>query len=282
MLGAAMIDCAPPLTRTVRVSRMGAGPASRLASASRVVGRVHSAFRRAVNLLGADGQHPDAPGPGPLAAPFAVALDELPRWPELEPGTAMERSGNGLILGAIRLDGSAARVVDATIAAGLDPSVLAAALGESPLPRAAPSLGSAIALEGRGRLADGLGRGDARDFAGGALRLIGLGEGLTPAGDDFLVGVLAVARRFRPGFLVDHPDVGRALAAAARDRTTVIAGAFLTEALEGSFSEVVIALATASCAAAARTALADLLEMGATSGADTAAGMRLGLAALGH
>jgi hypothetical protein len=279
MLGAAMLDCAPPLTQTVRVSRIGAGPARRLASAPRVVGRVHSVFRRAVNLLGADGRLLTLQGPGPLAAPFAVALGELPRWPELEPGMAMERSGTGLVLGAVRLDCSAARLVDTTIAAGLDPSVLAAALGESPLPRAAPSLGSAIALEGRRRLADGLRSGDGCGFAAGALPLIGLGEGLTPAGDDFLVGVLAVARRFRPGFLVDHPDVGRALAA-ARDRTTVIAGAFLIEALEDSFSEAVIALATASCLSAARTALADLLEMGATSGADTAAGMRLGLDAL--
>jgi Protein of unknown function (DUF2877) len=276
---------ADPATRIVGVSRLGESAARRLAAGPRVIGRVHSVFERAVNLLGSDGRLLTLHGPGPLAAPFAVALDERLPWrelePGLEPGVPVHREGRGrLVLGALRLDCSAAQVVDTSIGTGSDPSALAAALAEAPRSPAAPSLASGIALEGRRRLADGLRCGDADRFVDGARRLIGLGEGLTPAGDDLLVGSLAVARRFRPDFLLDDPGIGQALANAAREGTTIVAREFLLEALEGRFSEIVIALLTAADVPRARAALDDLLGLGASSGADTAAGMRLALDAL--
>jgi hypothetical protein len=250
-----------------------------------VIGRVHSVFERAVNLLGADGRLLTLHGPGPLSAPFAVALDERLAWralePGLEPGVPVHRDGRGhLVLGALRLDCSAARVVDTLIGTGSDPRALAAALAEAPRRPAAPSLASAIALEGRRRLAEGLRRGDPDRFVDGARRLLGLGEGLTPAGDDLLVGSLAVARRFRPDFLLDNPGIGHALAHTAREGTTLVAREFLLEAIEGRFSEIVIAVLTAADVPRARVALDDLLQTGATSGADTATGMRLALEAL--
>ena len=94
------------------------------------------------------------------------------------------------------------------------------------------------------------------------------------------MGSLAVARRFRRGYLLDESGVGQALAEAAREGTTLVAREFLLEALEGRFSEIVIALMTAADLPCARAALDDLLDVGATSGADTAAGMRLALEAL--
>ena len=72
----------------------------------------------------------------------------------------------------------------------------------------------------------------------------------------------------------------QALANTAREGTTLVAREFLFEALEGRFSEIVIALLTAADVPRARAALGDLLELGATSGADTATGMRLALEAL--
>ena len=276
-----MIGHAASAARIVGVSRLGESAARRLAAGPRVIGRVHSVFERAANLRCADGRLLTLQGPGPLAAPFAVALDERFPWRELEPGVPVEREGRGrLVLGALRLDCSAARVVDTSIGTGSDPRVLAAALAEAPRRPAAAALASAIALEGRRRLAEGLRRGDADRFVDGARRLIGLGEGLTPAGDDLLVGSLAVARRFRPGFLLDDPGIGQALADTAREGTTLVAREFLLEALEGRFSEIVIALVTAADVPRARAALDDLLDVGATSGADTAAGMRLALEAL--
>ena len=276
-----MIGHAANAARIVGVSKLGDSAARRLAAGPRVIGRVHSVFERALNLLDADGRLLTLHGPGPLAAPFAVALDERLPWRELEPGVPVHREGRGrLVLGALRLEWSAARVVDTSMGTGSDPRALAAALAEAPRRPAALSLASAIALEGLRRLTEGLRRGDAERFVDGARRLIGLGEGLTPAGDDLLVGSLAVARRFRPDFLVDNPGIGRALADTALGGTTLVGREFLFEALEGRFSEIVIALLTAADVPRARAALDDLLELGATSGADTATGMRLAVEAL--
>src|SRR5262249_61918740 len=96
---------------------------------------------------------------------------------------------------------------------------------------------------------------------------------------DWLVGVLAVLRRLHREFGAS-PHASAALARAARERTTIVAREFLLHALDGAFSEPVVALATAPGATAARAALARLLDMGASSGADTATGMRDALAAL--
>jgi Protein of unknown function (DUF2877) len=280
-----MIGHAANAARIVGVSKLGDSAARRLAAGPHVIGRVHSVFERALNLLDAGGRLLTLHGPGPLAAPFAVALDERLPWrefdPGLGPGVPVHREGRGrLVLGALRLECSAARVVDTSMGTGSDPRALAAALAEAPRRPAALSLASAIALEGLRRLTEGLRRGDAERFVDGARRLIGLGEGLTPAGDDLLVGSLAVARRFRPDFLVDNPGIGRALADTAREGTTLVAREFLFEALEGRFSEIVIALLTAADVPRARAALDDLLVLGATSGADTATGMRLAVEAL--
>ena len=276
-----MIGHGASAARIVGVSRLGDSAALRLAAGPRMIGRVHSVFERAVNFLGSDGRLLTLHGPGPLAAPFAVALDERLPWREIEPGVPVHRDGRGdLVLGALRLDCSAARVFDTSIGTGSDPRALAAALAEAPRRPAAPSLASAIALEGRRRLAEGLRRGDADRFLDGARRLMGLGEGLTPAGDDLLVGSLAVARRFRPDFLLDNPGIGQALADITREGTTLVAREFLLEAIEGRFAEIVIALLTAADAPRARVALDDLFDLGATSGADTATGMRLALEAL--
>ena len=96
-----MIGHAASATRIVGVSRLGESAARRLAASPRVTGRVHSVFERAVNLLGADGRLLTLQGPGPLATPFAVALDERLPWRELEPGLPVEREGRGrLVLGS--------------------------------------------------------------------------------------------------------------------------------------------------------------------------------------
>jgi hypothetical protein len=110
-------------------------------------------------------------------------------------------------------------------------------------------------------------------------RLIGWGEGLTPAGDDFLVGLLAGLDA------LTHGDGGRsgfrdALAAhiaAGTHRTTPIAAHALRLAAAGAWSaRIDRAVAALCCNDDERDvdgALPDLLALGATSGADTASGI---------
>src|SRR5262245_646541 len=292
-----MIDA----SEIIRVSRIASGAARRLEAGPRLVGHVHSVFERAVNVLGGDGRLLTLHGPGLLAAPFAAALDRFSRHWALGAGMPVHRIGEVLVVGSLRLECRGAEIVDTSLRAGSrierilstvtpagpaelsdtggDPDALAVAL-RSTLPAGAPTLASLRAREAERRLAQGLRDQDAARFIGGALDLIGLGEGLTPAGDDLLVGVLAITWRFRPRFLIDNADIARAIAGAARDRTTLVAREFLRHAVDGSFSETVIALVRAPEASAAHRALALLIAMGATSGADTAAGMLLASTAL--
>ena len=114
------------------------------------------------------------------------------------------------------------------------------------------------------------------DCLAAARPLLGLGPGLTPAGDDCLVGWLSGAwaagadgRRLveavRPGLL-----------AAATHLTTRLSAAFLAAAVNGEAAEPLHGFVLAPTEAR----LAGLLELGATSGADLLAGYLLARAAL--
>lgn len=117
--------------------------------------------------------------------------------------------------------------------------------------------------DGTRMLARGLERVDLAALAEGSRALAGLGPGLTPAGDDFLCGVL-IAARARAALC----DV---IACAARDRTTMLSHAFIEAAAEGHGSEAWRALLVAGDTALPRC-VAQVAAPGASSGADTLAG----------
>ena len=142
-----------------------------------------------------------------------------------------------------------------------------------------PPVGASIATPARA-LERALASRDGGAVVAAARALIGLGEGLTPAGDDCLVGALAVLHRLAPGWLSEDSRITEALAAAARTRTTDIARDFLLEALAGRFAESVLAVVTAGSVLSAKLAAERLARVGATSGADTLGGIRLACRAL--
>jgi len=113
--------------------------------------------------------------------------------------------------------------------------------------------------------------GDLEQLGVGAVGLAGLGGGLTPAGDDFLVGAMV-------GAWLGHPAPGhlcRVLVEAAAPRTTTLSAAFLGVAARGECSAPWHALLTALSTGREsdiETALQEVLAHGATSGADTLAG----------
>ncbi|HKC08838.1 MAG TPA: DUF2877 domain-containing protein [Methylomirabilota bacterium] len=69
-----------------------------------------------------------------------------------------------------------------------------------------------------------------------------MGEGLTPAGDDCLVGTLAVIQRFDRAWLVAHPEIQASVRQRAWTGTTVVAREFIVHALAGHFAESVVGL----------------------------------------
>ncbi|MBC7248933.1 MAG: DUF2877 domain-containing protein [Anaerolineae bacterium] len=114
-------------------------------------------------------------------------------------------------------------------------------------------------------------KGDEVQVRAGAARLAGLGGGLTPAGDDFLVGVMLWAWLAHP----QPVSVCRAIAEEAAPRTTTLSAAFLRAAARGECGAAWHRLLSALVAGTEdglTTAVQDVLAYGATSGADALAG----------
>lgn len=130
-------------------------------------------------------------------------------------------------------------------------------------------------------IARATGAGDAGAVVSALRALLGLGGGLTPAGDDFIVGYLAAlwSRSYRePGIAA----LLRALAGPVGQlslRTNAISRQMLLDALEGHFAERLTEVVNCICrggdvASAARRAL----EVGHSSGADVLCGLLFGFA----
>jgi len=267
---------------TIRVLRLSVDVADRLRAAPPEAGRVHSVFDRALNLAWHDRRLLTLQGPGPLLAPFAAALTRLPPSGAVRPGARAWRLADTLAVDDVILEWRSAVVADTSMPeSGAGPGRALSALRDHPQAETGAGLCSPLGHSARSLLTAGLRRRDAESFIEGARRLLGLGEGLTPAGDDCLVGTLAVVHRFCRSWLRGHPEIATSVGTAAAAATTAIAREFVSHALAGCFAESLIGLMTAESPEAAERAVTRVLGTGATSGADTLCGMRLALAALG-
>ena len=189
-------------------------------------------------------------------SPLSVELRPARPWRSALPGLALDLGG-----------GNVAR------AWAVAWSKLVETQGEDVLPRQAA--GPIAALLRATRALRG------KDAATAAAGLIGLGTGLTPAGDDFLIGFLAGLWRTagcdpaRRAFLA---DVGAAIAATTA--TNAISRGFLEAAAEGEVSEPLAVLADRLAHGAApeevRAAVRAALAVGASSGAAGALGLLTG------
>jgi len=100
-------------------------------------------------------------------------------------------------------------------------------------------------------------------------RLAGLGQGLTPAGDDFLLGVIAAL------WLLHQTGLPVIIAGAAIPKTGILSGAFLQAAARREFMEPWHALISAAKhrdEANINTAVQWIADFGASSGTDALAG----------
>jgi hypothetical protein len=115
-------------------------------------------------------------------------------------------------------------------------------------------------------------------LVGALARVVGRGPGLTPAGDDVLVGILAV-------LTLSPSSLSCARAARSMGRmlgpllptTTEISGHLLRQACDGCFGravhELVFALIEGGTRERLDACVLRVVAMGATSGADTCAGV---------
>jgi hypothetical protein len=121
----------------------------------------------------------------------------------------------------------------------------------------------------------------------GARHVIGLGPGLTPSGDDFLVGCLRglwLLRTSAPEACQMFSCLRDALLPDLDARTTHVSAEFIRYALDGAFAEVLdqaaLALLAPSYPAVVQSAVSHLLAQGETSGTDTMLGLLTWLEAL--
>jgi len=107
--------------------------------------------------------------------------------------------------------------------------------------------------------------------------VIGRGPGLTPAGDDVLVGILAVLSRGSGPAAAAAADRLAGLVPPLLPTTTYISGQLLLQALRGLFAravdEFLSALTAASPPQRLKAVIRRVIETGATSGADTCMGV---------
>jgi hypothetical protein len=171
---------------------------------------------------------------------------------------------------------------------GAQPPVPGQAYGRGLAPSSTPVPSSALVAAARQRLArhvdalcTALAAADAASTSRHAHAMLGLGPGLTPAGDDVLAGVFAVIALPRSP-LAPLLDTARDVAAAAGVQTNAISAAMLDAAVRGEVRERIVALLDSLLrgpVAAVPARMAPVLSIGASSGRDLCAGIAVGLEA---
>jgi hypothetical protein len=126
----------------------------------------------------------------------------------------------------------------------------------------------AILAEAETRLREG----QADEAAYGLSALIGLGPGLTPSGDDFLIGVLAACRHWGCGQVYTFGQALAARLAVKRVDTTWLSNALIGQALEGQFAPALATILDSTDSGLAKAVGAGV-SWGHTSGSDTVGGI---------
>jgi hypothetical protein len=238
-------------------------------------GVVHSVFRRAANLL-VEGEMWSVLESGWQDAPFGVRL--TPRRDggalDVKPGDGVHIRAGYIRMGRLSIDGRAASRWTPRPwpepAAGLSSRLCA--VEQAARPRAwAESAGLAR------RVTAALRAGDA-ELAGAVRRCVGFGPGMTPAGDDVLVGMLTVFSSSATGD--EGARVTARLAGAlapALASTTDVSRHLLTQAARSLPGRAIHDLGAAVVEGANDLVLEDALQVvlgiGSTSGADACMGM---------
>lgn len=123
-------------------------------------------------------------------------------------------------------------------------------------------------------------RAPAPQLVQGARRLIGLGLGLTPSGDDYILGF--VAARTAQGEAGEVRSLRLSLAHHAMQATNLISASYLRHGLQGRFSShlkrLLDLLHSPGCTPeAVKPVLDEVIRVGSTSGRDSLIGVLTGL-----
>jgi len=266
-------------------------PVKELLLQGRFTAQVVGVFEHACNLVTPDGEVVALVVPDIGNGPFNIVMDDQPAFfAEIETNTPVIFARGQLQLGRLQVglrgaavwepqpDWNTLRTRQTTIVSGL-PFLRTACHRNAPdntflnllkSPRPDDDAALAIARSAGGALRSGW-AGNQDRLRAVAITLAGLGNGLTPAGDDFLAGVMLWA-------WLTHPDPVRfchTLLDVAAPRTTTLSAAFLQAAAQGECSQswhILLTTLSTGTATEIEEAVQQVLTHGATSGADTLAG----------
>jgi hypothetical protein len=290
---------------TVQVRRWSQAAASLLPPQQEVIGWVHSCYARIINIRTPSKRLLTIQGEGMLQAPLGLALaadiealgTRLPvgalvvqdtptarRYPAMLhlrcadvpvwDGHIQAQPGLTPSVLADRAHGLAAWLCRHTPRRGLTPLLLA--LEHGPLGLSATSATAYAALA---PLCGGRQEFNVATLLTLVKALVGLGEGLTPSGDDFLVGLLAVLHVTGSLPCSATLPVHEQFCECIRLGTSQLSGEFLRCALEGHFAEPLVLLVRALWASATNAwpaPAATLAAVGHSSGVDAMVGIALG------
>ena len=245
--------------------------------------RVLAVFDRACDLVAPGGQVVALVTPDIGDGPFNIVVEaHVGEWSSIEPGTPAQIQASVLRLSGMQItltqaiaweprpDWNALRQQRAAISRHLPQlqATVQATSTEGLLVSLEETTGTGTDLEKA--LYAGW-QGDLAQLQRAAKGLAGLGQGLTPAGDDFLCGLMLRAWLAHPA----PREFCREIAQAAAPRTTTLSAAFLRAASRGECSaawhELLYALACDADEGLDQAAR-NVLAYGETSGADTLAG----------
>jgi hypothetical protein len=255
---------------------VSAGPLARI---DRVRGVVHAVYPGSVYIATSDGPLLVVHGPGYGHTPTSLVVAGARRdeWGAARGDIVTGKLGY-LRFGSTLLDARHARVWQPRRAVHRGATASAETLRA--IIREIPGDAMARLHSACRRLVTVLAAADATALGAGTRALVGNGPGLTPSGDDALVGLLAVLHRVGPTELCS--DALRLLAEsldALLCRTTTIGAHYLRLAIDGHFGEhltdLVDALGSGNGVRAEQ--VARVRATGATSGADALVGVVAGL-----
>jgi hypothetical protein len=290
---------------TVQVRRWSQAAASLLPPQQEVIGQVHSCYARIINVRTPGGRLLTFQGEGLLQAPLGLALatdvavlgTHLPVGALVIQDMPTARSYPAALrlycLDALVWDGQVPAQPGLTTSAlagmaygladwlclhtperGLTPLLLALEHGPMGLSATHAAAYTALAPLCSGR----------QEFVVTTLltlvkALVGLGQGLTPSGDDFLVGLLAVLHVTGSLPCRAGSPLHTQFCQCIRLGTSQLSGEFLCCAFEGHFAEPLVMLVQALCAPASDAwpaHAATLAAVGHSSGVDAMVGIALG------
>jgi Protein of unknown function (DUF2877) len=241
-------------------------------------GHIVSRFERACNLMDREGRIIALTGPSSGKGPFCIVLHAAgDLFDHLQPRQCASIDAHSIVLGDCCIPLCDAPVWDATLPPIGRPLRLRPPLAALLHPYTAwpPSWSrrsvdvttARVLAQGAHSLMAAIER--RIGLAAAAQQLAGLGPGLTPAGDDYVLGVMAAL------WLLGERDPLPAVAAACATRTTLLSDAFLRAAAQGQFMEGWHHLAHAldrQDEPGSRRAVRQIAAFGATSGRDSLAG----------